>query len=467
MFFLKRSTLVFLTICTLFNILFPTYSLADESIDPDRLEAIIQGQKDNSELAKRTQQELETMIEGDYNIAWNFLAYRAGKVYVEAYLKEVSSSFNLSRQMGGGHAEFNLRMGVKIYNRLSQDHKDRLYKVLNKVGFQDTLNMFFSLTLLHEDYGSGTNWWEARSSDGNSAARIMKIDNIDDIYAKSYPVIGFIAAMYNARVYKKPVRGHDNTQFQNNVKALLPYMDKNGIDANLSITSDSNHQKIFAGKYSSFKKVLMADAEFLKLFGIALYNPRAIDGSKVMSKVGYHSGYYGKKAGIKLATIVIEEVVMSALEDAAESTPHSAYKGKLGRFGSTMQRAGETAKNLIKPSRLRHGFVQALKWVSRSELTHHAIHHAKGALTGAGLKTLVKHTVTGTAFGIFAEILIESAIVLAVGQHKEEINIGKEAFEYKTQRTDGQGDSNSYWQDRKFAFLDVMDDYADNKEAKV
>lgn len=471
MFFLKRSTVLLFTLFYLFSVVFPSISFAgDEAgeIDPDRLEAIIQGQKESSRLAKQSQKDLESMIENDYNMSLNFLAYRGAKVLAEAYLKEVSSSFNVQKQSGGMQAEFNLRMAVKVYNKLSEEKKTELMKKVKSVGYNHTMQMFFGMILLHKDYLGGSNWWEERKEDGNALQRMMKIDNIDGLGAGNIGLIGMIAAMYNARVYIRPARGTDKTTFEKNIAAFSPYYDKNGQEAcNLSNVKDPNHAVLFNSKYSTFKKILMADATFLQMLGIALHNPKGKGDKTIMEKLGYSGSYYVKKAGIKMSTVIIEEIVMGAFEDAAESTPHSSYKGKFGRVGSTVNRAAEVGKNLLKPSKLRHGFAQALKWVSRSEITHHVAHHAKGALTGAGLGTLVKHTVAGTAFGILAEALVESAIVLAVGQRKDDVKIGKESFEYRTQRTSGQGDKDGYWQDRKFAFLDVMDDYADNKEAKI
>ncbi|MCO4780988.1 MAG: hypothetical protein KC646_01590 [Candidatus Cloacimonetes bacterium] len=471
MFFLKRSTVLIFTIFYLFSVVFPALSFAGEevgSIDPDRLEAIIQGQKESSRLAKQSQKELEDMIENDYNMSLNFLAYRGAKVLAEAYLKEVSSAFNLQKQSGGVQAEFNLRMGAKIFNRLSSAQKTELMQKVKSVGYDHTMQMFFGMVLLHKDYLGGSNWWEERKDDGNALQRMMKIDNVDGLGAGNIGAISFIAAMYNARVYSRPARGVDKTTFEKNIMAFSPYYDANGKEAcNLSNVKDANHSILFNGKYSNFKKILMADATFLQMLGIALHNPKSKGSKTILEKLGYHGSYYGKKAGIKMSTVILEEITMGALEDAAESAPHSSYKGKFGRLGSTVKRAGETGKNLLKISKLRHGFAQALKWVSRSEITHHVAHHAKDALTGAGLGALVKHTVTGTAFGILAEALVESAIVLAVGQRKDEVQIGKESFQYRTQRTSGQNDNKGYWQDRKFAFLDVMDDYADNKEAKI
>ncbi|MCJ8346825.1 hypothetical protein MJH12_14885, partial [bacterium] len=211
----------------------------------------------------------------------------------------------------------------------------------------------------------------------------------------------------------------------------------------------------------------MSDSKFLQFFGIALYNPNSIDGGKVMSKVGYDGGYYANKHGVKIASTVIEDIEMSALEDAVESGSHQDYQGQFKKFRSSKKTAEDLAKILVQKSTLRFAFTRAIKWTAKTQITHHLVDHAKNALTGAGFKTLIKHTVIAASTRIFADLLVESAIILSFGQHKEEVKIGNKTFEYQTQKNMGQNDADSYWQDRKFAFLDVMDNYADNKEAKI
>ncbi|PCJ17340.1 MAG: hypothetical protein COB02_14030 [Candidatus Cloacimonadota bacterium] len=466
MFLPKRSTILFFSLFYIFSILFPIITFASEqmeNLDPDRLEAIIQGQKEKSKLAEKSKKDLEKMVEEDYNMSLQFLAYRGAKVFTESYLKEVSSSFNLQKQTGGMQAEYNLRMAMSVYKNLSKRKTEELSKIVKSLGYEETLNVFFAMILLHKEYNFGSNWWQERAEDGNSTQRILKINNIEGITKENIGIIGLIAAMYNSGTYKRVARGVEKSNYQDSIIALIPYYAKNGQEQmNLSHIEDTNHKILFASNYSIFKKSLLADAVFLQYFGLILYNPKTKDGKTILESIGYHKDYYKKKVGIKLATIVLEEI----------------YDGKLGKSGSIVNEIGTSVKGLpttakrlgtalVKSKGLRVAFMKSLRLISRSEIVANVVHHSKSALTGRGLGHMLKHTVKGTIFGVIAEVLIESAIVLVMGQKQEHVEVGDKSLTYKSQRTNGQETEKSFIKDRKFGFLDAMDDYADNKEAKL
>jgi len=405
----------------------------NDNLDPDRAQEMLNAQDDADELNKELKEATEVLMEENLQISMHYVAYRAAEVLGNAYLKQRTSWVYLMRQWDGGEPLEMVEQAADAFGALDEEKRNKIQEVLKKRGFEGQLDGYIFAWLEKEEQSFGDNYWNELRSDGNPAQRCAKIS--DKVTEQNYAAVGFLVAMMALDIYTSASYGADK------MKALIPLDEQAGEKPLFHNKQSSDFSKVFAGKYfSKFQKKIFKDENFHPFFQYGL-------SFASMARKPWYRGGYAQKALIKEATVIVEWKDHLAHHGSHHSTEKFA---RLKRYFSARD-LGKTLRDTLKiaPNRAASG-------IARFAGAHAA--HSVGSFMSSFVK--------GSVAAVVAEALVQSAIVVVAGQHKETVDFGDESVEVGSQRTTSQNDD-SWLKERKFAFLDLAEEYADNAEAKI
>ncbi len=438
----QKKHILFVAILHILSLFAPLFANTD--LNPDQAqEMILASQADNGELREEGLSETRETLEKDLQSPLHYLAYQAARIFGDAYMKDRASMANLTRIVAGRAPQELIEEATRIFSTFEDSEKSNLQQALLESGIEGSFDFYMEHYLIRETF------WEEFSEDGDVSQRCTVFQ--EGITEENYTAVGLIAALKHLGM------GTSKEQLLAFV-ALVESREEEGIFQN---PDSPEAQRFFRGKYTHLRDQSFEDEEFSFYFALAINRAHEVLAEEDPSKAGKKA----KKAFIKYVTVFGEEMVLHG-ESASHQLRHTGQEiARMGVRGAQSTRSGvqgllkfqqATFKGLVAAG--KQGFKALGQSASIPKVTAHGLGH------------FATHTVQGTIAGVLAEALVESAIVLAVGQKHDQIEVGEEEIEIDTQRTSSQATNgllSEYIKDRKFAFLDLAEDAADNWEAKA
>ncbi|MBT3785320.1 hypothetical protein HOF92_10110, partial [bacterium] len=388
-----------------------------EPLDPDRAQAMldISSGKD-PEAIEEIQKDIRSILEDDLQVTLHYLAYRSAVLLGRAYLGVRTNSVNLNRKIKGKLPYSRINDAADIFNTITSPQLERLEEVFKEWGLEGSISFYLKEWLQSEKTVLGRSYWK-HFKDGETIERILLIQPAK-ITRSNFAAIALLASLIEMEIYDEDAPGE---KIRENLLAALQIHKESG-ESLSSKKNKPSFNRFFNERYFSQLQVeTFRDKSFTKFFKLALEKEPD----------------FGEVATINQAT---------------------------GATSAAIERAGSHAKFSARPSMTKFWSIASLRrrmirsFTSLKPKWPFSLGHFAGNFA------------KGSAISVVAEALVESAVVLAVGQRKEEIVIGDREIEYDTQKTTrqkGEGWFQEYLDDRKFAFLDMADNAADNWESRV
>jgi len=410
----RNLTTLLILIFTHFGVI--SYALETE-LDPDRAQAMLDISSGKGPEALQTlEHDVHQILEDELQVTIHYLAFRSALLLGKAYLGVRTNGINLNRKIRAHDPYSRIKRAVEHVQKIPAGQRFRLIKLFRKWGLNGSILFYFQKWVEKEKTLGGKAYWK-HFQDGEALARVEKIIP-GDVTGENFACIALLAAMQELEIYDDSM---DSQQIQNAFLSALK-IEKQEDESLTSKKHQPAFQDFFHNRYFSVVQLrTFADKKFTHFFKEAMEEDSNLATDAAMNKA---TG----------ATSAMLERIASVTKSGTRPT-----MTKFWSIASLRKRLLNSFTNL-KP-----------KWPF--SLGHFAGNFAKGS-----------------AISVVAEALVESAIVIAVGQKRQEVEIGGKEIEYDTQKTTGQkGDGwmQEYINERKFAFLDLADNVTDDWESRT
>jgi len=440
----EMRLLIFIVFCLLISL--KSIHAESTELDPDRAQAVLDAQEEESVLNEELREASVELMEKDLQISLHYLSYQAAVHFGTAYLKERTSLAAVSRQWSGGDSQDLIKKAVLAFASVDESKRSEIAQVLSKQGFEGQMDAYFYAWLEKEEQTFGGNYWEELVEDGSSAKRASMVH--EDINEENYSSIGFIVGAVSAGL------------FENSRGAVLRLQNLVALDASLGekplfhAKDSPEFEAVFGTRYETdFKQQMLSDEDFFPFFRYGLSLARS-------EERPWAADSLEQKAMIRESSTFLEQHDLNH-QGQGLSSGRGAHHGDASRIGNQKY---STLRRFFSMRNMAKTIKDSLKVLPNKGAT--GISKFLGAGFAKSPRQFVSKFAKGLKYGLIAEAMIQGAVVVAFGQRQESMHIGEDTVEVESQRTNSQ-DGDSWLKDRKFAFLDLKDEYADNAVAKI
>ena len=388
-------------------------------LNPDKAQELLDISSGKSpEVIREMEQSVRSILENEMQATLHYLTFQGAVLLGKSY-SVIRSLFGI----GASQRLKYLRRASGVIAAMEPAQAQLLNARFKSWGVEGSMQYYFEKWTKDNKSSSGRSVWESLN-DGNAKQRISLIlpGQMD---GSNFTSITLLATLINLKLYPSSMTDSEMA------RAFMAALEIEKKEAE-SLSANQNQEpfkRFFNHDYATVREKTFKDKAFTAYFKKHLEEQESIqDGSST-------------------GEILIQDISSLTVNGGTETAVQRAG-GIISINGPKMSKFSMIAN--LRRILMKNKSIQ-MKWA-----------FSLGQFSG--------NFIRGSMLSVVAETLVESAIVVAAGQRKEKIKLGDEKAAYDTQKTTRQSGANwldEFRNDRKFAFLDLADDVADNWEARA